>query len=198
MRVLTPNYNTLYCQARYEHVVAYVLDPSKVDIPVLAMALNCSTHTAVKQTTTSDLTFLRVLWNGALKDPKYLDRLRAWEAKQPKSRSIPKTKRPLPSKKVVVGRFCMGRTQSVVKANKSDSQAYRVQAKGFNYAQYLLDVAINLGEGVAWKFYKQKLQPYNEQNMLVDGKKKWNLKQVHQKHTQNNVRVGNVRAIKGW
>ena len=196
MRVLTPNYNTLYCQARYEHVVAYVLDPTKVDIPVLAMALNCSTHTAVQQTMTSDMTFLRVLWNGALKDPKYLDKLRAWEAKQPKSRTVPKTKRPLPSKKVVVGRFCMGRTQSVVK-HKKGSTMYRLQAKGFNYAQYLLDVAINLGEGVAWKFYKQKLQPYNEQNMLVDNKKKWNLKQVHQKHTQNNVRFEKVCVIKG-
>ena len=89
MRVRTPNYITLFCQERYKHVVAYVLDPTKVDIPVLAMALNCSTHTAVQQTMTSDMTFLRVLWNGALQDPKYLSRLRAWEAKQPKSRNIP-------------------------------------------------------------------------------------------------------------
>ena len=144
-----------------------------------------------------NMAFLRVLWNEALKTPKYLKRLRAWEVKQPKGRNTPKTKRPLPSKKEVVERFCMGRTKSVVK-HKKGSAMYRVQAKGLNYAQYLLDVAINLGEGVAWKFYKQKLQPYTEQNMLVDGKKKWNLKQVHQKHTQNNVRVGNVRAIKGW
>jgi hypothetical protein len=43
MRVRTPNYITLFCQERYKHVVAYVLDPTKVDIPVLAIALNCST-----------------------------------------------------------------------------------------------------------------------------------------------------------
>ena len=82
----------------------------------------------------------------------------------------------------------MGRTQSVVKAHKTNSQAYRLQAKGFNYAQYLLDVAINLGEGVAWKFYKAKLQPWNEQNLTVNGKPKWNPKQAHQKHTQNVIR----------
>jgi hypothetical protein len=125
---------------------------------MLAMAMNVTTHSVVPQNFLSDLTLCKTLWNDALAQESYQRTLADWEADTSRGRA---KKVPLPNKKPLIDMLTPER--EMVTSTRGGRKSSK--AMGANYVGFLVNTAINLGDGEAWKLFNSLLLPWFQRNV---------------------------------
>ena len=139
-------------------MTVYVFDPRDVNIRMLAMAMNVTTHSVVPQNFLSDLTLCKTLWNDALAQEPYQRKLAEWHA----STSSKRKKWPLPDKKSIIDMLTPER--EMVASTRGGRKSF--EHKGANYVGFLVNTAINLGDGEAWNHFNALLLPWLQREVL--------------------------------